>query len=61
MWIIGAGIAIAGLMSMVFAGILVGLVVRALGAVLMVLGEWSEVQAERKRNEWRRAYPSYKY
>lgn len=61
MWIIGAGIAIAGLLSMVFTGILIGLGVIILGAALMVLGEWAEIRAESKRNEWRRAYPSYKY
>ena len=61
MWMIGAGIAVAGLLSMVFAGIGLGLLVIAAGALIMAACCWGELRAESRANEWRRAYPSYKY
>lgn len=61
MWVIGGGIMVAGLLSMVFAGIGIGMLMIGLGAVVAAASCWCELQAERKANEWRKAYPSYKY
>ena len=61
MWQVGAGLACAGLLSMVFAGIGIGLVVMGIGAAIVAMGCWNELRAESRANEWRRAYPSYKY
>lgn len=61
MWQVGAGLACAGLLSMVFTGIGIGLMIIGIGAAIVAMGCWSELRAESRANEWRRAYPSYKY
>ena len=61
MWLIGAGIMVAGLLSMVFAGIAIGLAVIAGGAAIAAASCYHEQQAEQKAESWRKNYPSYKY
>lgn len=61
MWIIGAGIMVAGLLSMVFAPMLISWGVMAIGAAIAWACSHEEEQKESKRNAWRKAYPTYKY
>lgn len=61
MWMIGAGIMVCGLLSMVLIGIPMGLLIMGAGAALAAAASWAERQAEDKENSWRKEYPSYKY
>lgn len=59
MWVIGAGIMVMGLLSMVLIGIPMGLVIIGAGAALAEAASWSEQQAEKQHKLTQ--YPSYKY
>lgn len=61
MWTVGAGIMVCGLLSMALIGIPMGLLIIGAGAALAGAASWAELQTEAKKNEWRKAYPSYKY
>jgi Na+-transporting methylmalonyl-CoA/oxaloacetate decarboxylase gamma subunit len=61
MWIIGAGIMVCGLLSMVFAPMLLSFAVMGIGALIAWACSEEEHREESKRNAWRKTYPTYKY
>lgn len=61
MWVIGAGIMVGGLISMVFAGIGTGLIAMAIGAIIAIMGDESDRWQERQAAQQYKNYPTYKY
>lgn len=61
MWIIGAGIMVCGLLSMVFAPMLLSFAIMGIGALIAWACSEEEHRNESRRNAWRKAYPTYKY
>ena len=61
MWVIGAGIAMGGLVSLAFAPVLWCIIAILGGIFIATVTDWRTLQKESRHNEWRRAYPTYKY
>lgn len=58
---IGAGIALGGLVAGSFAGLGLALGICGIGALLLIVAGWQSEKREREAESWRAAYPSYKY
>lgn len=61
MWVIGAGIMVSGLVSMVFAGIGTGLIAIGIGAIIAIIGNESDKWQEKQTAQQYKSYPTYKY
>ncbi len=59
--VVGAGIAIGGLVAGSFAGLEPALGICGIGVMLLIAAGWQSEKREREAENWRAAYPSYKY
>lgn len=61
MWVIGAGIAMGGFVSLAFAPLWWSIIVILGGILIATVTDWRTFQKENRHNKWRRTYPTYKY